>query len=61
VYTVDIFLWVMAGHGYTLQRSRQKFSFPSIYGFVAQATARARAASAGILSSIFDAPAKDAA
>lgn len=31
VYTIDIFLWVMARHGYTLQRSRKKLPFPDIY------------------------------
>jgi hypothetical protein len=26
IYTIDFFLWVMARHGYTLQRSRKKIS-----------------------------------
>lgn len=30
VYTIDIFLWVMARHGYTLQRSRKKLPFSDI-------------------------------
>lgn len=29
VYVVDIFLWWMAKHGYTLQRSRRKMPFNS--------------------------------
>lgn len=37
IYTVDIFLWVMAGHGYTLQRARRKFAFRDIYEFVGAA------------------------
>ena len=31
VYTVDAFLWFMARHGYTLQRSRRHYSFGNIY------------------------------
>ena len=27
IYTIDIFLWVMARHGYTLQRSRKDLPF----------------------------------
>ena len=53
IYTVDIFLWVLAAHGYTLQRSRRKFAFSSIYDFVSEATQRAREASASVLSSVF--------
>lgn len=49
VYTVDIFLWVMAGHGYTLQRSRKRWTFPSIYDFVSAANERARKAMASAL------------
>lgn len=30
VYTVDIFLWFMAKHGYTLQKSRKRVSFHDI-------------------------------
>lgn len=30
VYTVDIFLYFMADHGYTLQKSRKKVDFSSI-------------------------------
>lgn len=40
VYTVDIFLWVMAKHGYTLQRSRKPFSFFDIRATVGDAMAR---------------------
>lgn len=49
IYTVDIFLWVMAGHGYTLQRARKKFGFPSIHDFVSAAKDRYRAMTASVL------------
>ena len=42
VYTVDIFLWVMAKHGYTLQKTRKPFSFGDIGSFVRDAMARWR-------------------
>lgn len=31
VYTIDIFLWFMAKHGYTLQKSRKKVLFHDIH------------------------------
>jgi hypothetical protein len=43
VYTVDIFLWVMARHGYTLQRSRKRFAFYDIRSTVGDAMARWKA------------------
>lgn len=30
IYTIDMFLWFMAAHGYTLQRSRKKFEFADL-------------------------------
>jgi hypothetical protein len=30
IYTIDRFLWFMAAHGYTLQRSRQKVQFADL-------------------------------
>lgn len=30
-YTVDVFLWFMAEHGYTLQRSRARHDFTDIH------------------------------
>lgn len=30
IYTIDVFLWFMAKHGYTLQRSRKKLSFEDL-------------------------------
>lgn len=50
IYTVDIFLWMMARHGYTLQRSRKHgVTFPDIDAFTAAATKRRRDASAALL------------
>lgn len=51
IYSVDIFLWVMAGHGYTLQRSRRKFAFASVYDFVSTSRERASQALASIFAS----------
>ncbi|WP_313472406.1 hypothetical protein [Brevundimonas sp.] len=51
IYTVDIFLWVLAAHGYTLQRSRHRFGFASVYDFVASAKERAREAMASVFAS----------
>lgn len=53
VYSVDIFLWVMAGHGYTLQRTRKRIDFPSIYDFVAESNRRARDAMSSVLRQAF--------
>lgn len=30
VYTVDVFLWMMARHGYTLQKTRKRLTFRDI-------------------------------
>lgn len=53
IYTVDIFLWVLSAHGYTLQKARRKFAFRDIYEFVKEARDRAQTASAAMLSSAF--------
>ena len=50
IYSVDIFLWVLAAHGYTLQRSRRKFGFASVYDFVAASRVRASQALASIFA-----------
>lgn len=34
VYTVDVFLWIMARHGYTLQRSRKRVPFADIWDWL---------------------------
>lgn len=49
VYTVDIFLWVMAGHGYTLQRSRRPYAFGNLHEFMSSARKRWRDACAKVL------------
>ena len=49
VYTTDIFLWVMAGQGYTLQRSRRRFRFGDIYEFVKSSRDRWREQAAAVL------------
>lgn len=59
VYTIDIFLWVLARHGWTLQRSRKRVPFSDICQFTAQATARWRAAAARALGLTPIAPASD--
>lgn len=40
IYTVDIFLWVLAAHGYTLQRARRRFRFADIFDFTGEAKRR---------------------
>lgn len=42
IYTVDVFLWIMAAHGYTLQRARNRFGFQSIYDFIEDCKKRYR-------------------
>ncbi|MBO1361562.1 hypothetical protein J2D73_17390 [Acetobacter sacchari] len=37
IYTIDIFLWVMARNGYTLQKSRARQKFRDIHETVARA------------------------
>lgn len=51
IYSVDIFLWVLAAHGYTLQRSRKRFGFASIFDFVSASRERAREAMGRVLFS----------
>jgi len=31
IYTIDMFLWFMARHGYTLQRSRKRMDFEDLH------------------------------
>ena len=35
IYTIDVFLWFMAMHGYTLQRSRARVDFEDLAAKVA--------------------------
>lgn len=53
VYTVDVFLWVLARHGYTLQRSRKRVTFSDVHDFIGAAMERWRAASSAALSEAF--------
>jgi hypothetical protein len=48
-YVIDIFLWVMAKHGYTLQRSRQRFPFKDVEEAVAVSSAEQRRLAKDIL------------
>lgn len=41
-YVVDIFLWYMAKHGYTLQRTRTQFEHPEITDTVKETMAAIR-------------------
>lgn len=59
VYTIDVFLWVLARHGYTLQRSRKRVTFSDISDFIGAATERWRAASAAVLREAFASARKD--
>lgn len=48
-YVIDIFLWFMAQHGYTLQRSPQKLPFTDIQETISTAKAKRDAQHAAIL------------
>jgi len=52
VYTVDIFLWYMASHGYTLQKSRKKISFYDVYNDLHQFEEKQREEKGNFLRSI---------
>ena len=49
VYVVDRFLWFMARHGYTMQKSRARQNFESLEGNVQSFTEQRNAASAKAL------------
>ncbi len=53
VYTVDIFLWFMAVHGYTLQKSRKKVEFMDIDNALAEFEREQRELKAKILQDAF--------
>ena len=48
VYTVDIFLWFMAAHGYTLQKSRKKVPFYNIDNDLSEFERKRREESASV-------------
>lgn len=45
-YTIDVFLWFMAKHGFTLQRSRARLEFEDLDALLAQLDAARKQASA---------------
>ena len=53
VYTVDIFLWFMAVHGYTLQQSRKKVEFHNIHNELGEFERKQQEQKADVLKSIF--------
>lgn len=54
VYTIDIFLWFMACHGYTLQKSRKKVPFYDIDHDLSEFDKRQRELSANMIKQIFE-------
>lgn len=49
-YTIDVFLWFMARHGFTLQRSRAKQNFDSLDDVLDELDAERRKAMAALLA-----------
>lgn len=56
-YVVDIFLWHLARHGYTLQKSRARLPFDDIHKTTSEAKERRDAAFAAMLRDEFNKPA----
>ena len=52
IYTIDIFLWVMARHGYTLQRSRKGLCFSDLDDTIAQSNKSRLDASAAFIKGL---------
>jgi hypothetical protein len=52
IYTLDAFLWFMARHGYTLQRSRAHLPFASIEETLAKATQERREREGALLKQL---------
>ena len=48
-YTIDVFLWFMAEHGYTLQRSRARHEFTDLHERIRQMNNHRRAALTALL------------
>jgi len=53
IYTIDIFLWVMARHGFALQRSRKRLCFPDIEDTIARDRKRRDQDALSVLKSLF--------
>ncbi|MFF2531451.1 hypothetical protein ACFVS2_21325 [Brevibacillus sp. NPDC058079] len=54
VYTIDIFLWYMAAHGYTLQKSRKDVPFYDINHDLSEFEKKQREESVSVLKQIMD-------
>lgn len=52
VYVIDVFLWFMARHGYTLQKTRAKLEFEDIEHTVSAQTARRQQQESQVLLSV---------
>lgn len=52
IYTVDAFLWFMARHGYTLQRSRTRLPFSDINTTLSEAEQARRTREAAMLKQL---------
>lgn len=52
IYTIDIFLWVMARHGYTLQRSRKGICFSDLSDTIARSNKSRSNTSVAIIKSL---------
>jgi hypothetical protein len=53
-YTIDVFLWFMAAHGYTLQKSRKQVPFYDINHDLSIFEEKQREASANMIKQIFN-------
>jgi len=52
IYTIDIFLWVMARHGYTLQRSRKGLCFSDLDDTIARSNKSRSVTSVALIQSL---------
>lgn len=59
IYVIDVFLLVMAKHGYTLQRTRAQGPFEDLSSFVSGANERERQASAVAICTALKAEGRD--
>ncbi|MFT8480213.1 hypothetical protein [Gluconobacter oxydans] len=53
IYTIDIFLWVMARHGYTLQRSRNGLCFSDLSDTIARSNKSRSDSAVALLNNFF--------
>lgn len=52
-YTVDVFLWTMAQHGYTLQRTRKRLAFSDITTTIREAISKQQDHAVALWRSVF--------